>query len=211
VGEGWELANVLDRAQHIDDYSRLYCGGCLQVKENIQFYRHSGRRSGRASRCIECMKEYGVHYYLRNADNINISSIVNRKKRANGANNNKTPADDDLLGRHLRIHLRDAKARARLKNLSFTIGLQDLYSIYQEQNGVCAVSGRPMTLLSTIRRDPDALSIDRIDSAIGYEPNNIRFVLMRVNYMLGNFGLDATLVLCRDILSYQERKLCVAL
>lgn len=53
-----------------------------------------------------------------------------------------------------------------------------LADLYVEQNGQCAISKLPLCL---IRNKIDSLSIDRIDSSIGYVAGNIQLVCKWVN------------------------------
>lgn len=49
-----------------------------------------------------------------------------------------------------------------------------LMKLYEDQEGKCAISGKDMTYQSGKGRIPTNISIDRIDSNIGYEPSNIQ-------------------------------------
>lgn len=191
--------NVFASVEIHDDYVQLYCGGCQQMKPRDDFHRHSGRKSGRNSRCKLCAAEYGTNYYLARTEHVILTSMSNRRKRVPSV----VVKDDDVVRRHLSLRLREARNRSCTRNLLCTITIEDLLALYVKQKGLCAVSGHWMTLLSTRRCDPEALSIDRIDNTHGYESDNIRLVTARVNYAIGPEGLDTYLDLCREILRYR--------
>ena len=84
-----------------------------------------------------------------------------------------------------------AKQRADANKLTFTISLQFVRNLLNAQGGRCAVTGIPFTLKSNgknWRREPYRPSLDRIDSARGYEPDNCRIVCVAVNTALNEWG-----------------------
>lgn len=84
-------------------------------------------------------------------------------------------AKDSVEGflRHLLKHRQRSK----------TLGLAFLSQMYESQAGRCAVSGLEMTRVFGRGRVYTNISIDRIDSSIGYEPGNVRLVCLAVNLM----------------------------
>lgn len=95
---------------------------------------------------------------------------------------------------YLSSRFRDMRQRAKKNGISFddTIDIEFLMGMYKEQQGLCAVSGLPMTWMHEklasnhgARRGTN-ISIDRIDSDNGYTPDNIRLVCDRVNKMKSN-------------------------
>lgn len=95
---------------------------------------------------------------------------------------------------YLSSRFRDMRQRVKKNGgeLPEEIDVDFLMGIYQEQKGMCAVSGLPMTWIHEglysnhgSRRGTN-ISIDRIDSEQGYVPDNIRLVCDRVNKMKSN-------------------------
>lgn len=77
------------------------------------------------------------------------------------------------------------KAKERqLLDLDF---LQDLW---EKQKGLCAITGIPMTHLRGHGRVQTNVSIDRIDSTIGYEKDNIQLVCHIVNIMKQDLTIE---------------------
>src|SRR5437764_545457 len=69
--------------------------------------------------------------------------------------------------------------RATRDEIEFAMTIEDVERIWVEQNGKCAVTGRPLTLTTN---DPCRVSLDRVDSNAGYRLENVRLVCTSVNY-----------------------------
>lgn len=89
------------------------------------------------------------------------------------------------------------KKRARSEHIT----LKDLISIWDRQNGICAVSGVAMTHMRNAGRIHTNASVDRIDNAIGYTLGNIRLVCVRVNIMRGAMTDEELRSWCVSILA----------
>ena len=85
------------------------------------------------------------------------------------------------------------RAKKKEHEVSDELDVEFLLGIYQEQQGLCAISGLPLTwgyegqehANSGDRRGTN-ISIDRIDSSRGYVPGNVRLVCDRVNRIKSN-------------------------
>jgi len=113
--------------------------------------------------------------------------------------------DDPVF--QIKRRLTGAKCSARQRGIEFTLTLNHVLDIYRSQNGLCAISGRRMKLRRGSgdgRRSPDSLSIDRIDSSVGYIDGNIRLVVWAVNMALADRGDVELKSLCLDIVRHQE-------
>ena len=96
---------------------------------------------------------------------------------------------------YIKARMRDMHNRAKKKEheVSDELDVEFLLGIYQEQQGLCAISGLPLTwgyegqehANSGDRRGTN-ISIDRIDSSRGYVPGNVRLVCDRVNRIKSN-------------------------
>lgn len=79
--------------------------------------------------------------------------------------------------------------------------------LYAKQEGRCALSGRIMTYQTGLGRIPTNLSIDRIDSQIGYELSNIQLVCIQANKMKAELSSEDLTSWCEDIVdTYDKRK-----
>lgn len=71
-----------------------------------------------------------------------------------------------------------------------------------ESNGFkCEITGIPFNWES---RSPTGLSIDRIDPALPYTPENIRLVCWWINAAMGNWGLDKLKELIKEWNDYKS-------
>jgi len=96
------------------------------------------------------------------------------------------------------VFLSNVKRGARKRNIDVSITLEDLDKVWEAQNGICAYSGRKLTLSG---EDPTA-SLDRIDSSIGYHIGNIQFVHKDVNVAKWAMKEEVFLEMIKDIYNY---------
>lgn len=87
-----------------------------------------------------------------------------------------------------------------------TIGLDYVLQLWVEQEGLCALSGRPMRWSAIGSGALDIPSIDRIDSRRGYEHGNVQWTCWAVNMMKQDMT-DADLIRwCRRVAIHQQTK-----
>lgn len=94
----------------------------------------------------------------------------------------------------------------KLHSCSEEITAQELRAKYDSQAGKCKYTGR--TLEKPITNDgiknPNVLSIDRIDSTGGYTIDNIALVCWYANVAKHEYDLDDFIKLCRDVVATLE-------
>lgn len=103
--------------------------------------------------------------------------------------------------------LHSAKYRAKQIKVNFNLTTEYLISLWEEQNGCCAVSGRKFDLSKPDKGlcvKPNSPSLDRINSKKGYVEGNIRFVCYQVNTALNQYGEEALIALCQDIINFKS-------
>lgn len=79
----------------------------------------------------------------------------------------------------------------------------DLFCLYKNQHGLCAISGVPMTHLpgkGDGSHCPTNISIDRIDSSGTYRLDNIQLVCYVVNSMKNIMSVDELRWWCKQII-----------
>lgn len=125
------------------------------------------------SRCIECEKLRGP-----------IKLLTKQKK------------NNSSLENYLNNKLVECKQRKKLPTCTLT--LEDLLGQYSKQEGLCYYSGRVMEL--ALKTDTvNSLSIDRIDSRIGYNRDNIVLCCSIVNFMKQEYPVELFLKMCNEI------------
>jgi hypothetical protein len=85
----------------------------------------------------------------------------------------------------------DARSRATMKSRDFSLALDDLKLLAEKSRGACALTRLPFIVARDPRYDranPFTPSLDRVDSSLGYTPENIRLICLCVNIALSNWG-----------------------
>lgn len=85
------------------------------------------------------------------------------------------------------------------KRLDRDYSLDFLLSLYKNQNGLCALSKVPMTWSANEGRVPTNISIDRIDSNLGYTEDNVQLVCRIVNIMKHDLAQPDFIKWCETI------------
>lgn len=130
-------------------------------------------------------KEAQKAYYQRNRE-----YIIKRNREYKDAN-------IPLYRRDMKSYLRYLLGKAKLrKQHEFDITPEDLYELWEKQNGLCAYSKKP---LNNTANHLQRASLDRIDSKIGYVKDNIQLVTYAVNKMKQEFSEGDFLELCFSI------------
>ena len=98
-----------------------------------------------------------------------------------------------------RVFLQNAKKSATKRGQIFALTIADVVKCWTDQQGICAYSGRSMTLKAG---SLNTVSIERIDSAIGYTPDNTILVCQAINRMKSDFSFDDFYALCSDVAQF---------
>jgi hypothetical protein len=158
------------------------CFCCKETKETSLFFKHSQTPDRLHSWCKVCCKKSNA----KSRDKVN-SKIETRAK----------------------IFLRNAKNSAKKRNQEFSLEINDVVGFWNDQQMICAYSGLEMTLeagkLNTV-------SIERIDSNIGYTKNNTILVCQAINRMKSDFSYQDFYMLCQSVAKFlgdEELKLAV--
>ncbi len=88
--------------------------------------------------------------------------------------------------------LRNARTRARKKNLPFDLTLEYLFGLAESQDYRCALTGIEFfaNCGATCRVSPYVPSIDRVTPKGGYTMGNVRLIAFALNAMLLDWGED---------------------
>lgn len=100
----------------------------------------------------------------------------------------------------LQMRLTSMKSRQKEKKyIGTTIGLIDLMRLYDDQRGMCAITGLPMH--TTLNESDLSVSPDRIDNTLGYIDGNVRLVCSRANLMMSNMDASHFEWWCRAVVN----------
>lgn len=89
-----------------------------------------------------------------------------------------------------------AKNRAKKKGHVFTLSYPFIHAMWSKQEGKCALSGVEMGIQT---RTDELVSIDRIDSSIGYTGNNVQLVAHAVNISKNILPQDYFINMCKHV------------
>lgn len=87
----------------------------------------------------------------------------------------------------------------RTKTLSCELSIDDLQNLWNKSNGLCALSGLPISFTER------TASIDRIDSSVGYTVENTQFVHKHINKMKMDLSEDLFKSLCASVTNWDRR------
>jgi hypothetical protein len=99
----------------------------------------------------------------------------------------------------------DIRNGAIARNLSFEITIEQVWQLYQNQDGKCALSGEKISFdinTSFARGRKPTASLDRIDSTKGYIEGNIQWVHEDINWMKQDFTQEEFIEWCNKINNY---------
>lgn len=150
-------------------------------KEHYKEYRYSNYRKN-LTKTRERNREYSKKYR---------SSYVPRSVKYNS--NRTIPYADDHQNK-LFWYFRN------LRNGKKKLDYELLIKLWNTQNGLCAVSGLQMVLE---RHNLKSASVDRIDSSIGYEDNNIQLVCKWVNFAKNDASNSEIVAIINELRSIQ--------
>lgn len=162
----------------------LYCLKCKLYLSPNMFCKDKGwlkKRNGFDVNCKECKKK--IYEELKN------------KER------NKNDLDKILKSR-----IRNMKKRSPKIYYSEDVTVEYLKELWNKQEGVCALSNIKMVLSAHSGKNNLNVSVDRIDSSIGYVKGNLQLVCVAVNYMKSDMDLMEFYSFCRSISETQNIK-----
>ena len=134
--------------------------------------------------CGKIVTRWGTQFCLSRTSKFNPSCGCTRSANVKKA---VWTGYQDISGKYIKRLQWNARSRSILCDT----GPEYWWKIFQEQKGLCALSGVPISFLN------HTASIDRIDSKHGYVEGNIHVVHKIVNGMKWNFTLPDFLHMCR--------------
>ena len=96
------------------------------------------------------------------------------------------------------------KIKEDRRKISSDLTLEILITLWNKQEGICAISGEKMSYQRHRRKENMSIcSIDRIDSSKGYTLNNVQLVCWMVNRMKGEHITEELINWCNSIIKHQ--------
>lgn len=94
------------------------------------------------------------------------------------------------------------KRRVRVKGFEIDFDPEFIAHLYAVQNGKCAYTGDPLSLQAGL---PSTMSIDRIDSSIGYIKSNVALVTWQVNNAKQDMSMDEFAMICKKVVAHGQK------
>lgn len=163
---------IAKRASTVEKTIKTYhCSHCADTDVTNFYASHK-------SSCKKCTTAAATARY----------HAFNSQELTDYKNNQRRWQEDNIL----RYRWTSARARAIRGKLEFTITEQDVNQLWEQQEGLCYYSGLPMERTNRGAGCPatQAVSIDRIDSSLGYIAGNIVLCCSSVNIMKNNLSID---------------------
>lgn len=165
------------------------CKLCKQDLPYSFFSKKSSAKDGYFSRCKNCESQVKRKRYAENKEQIleqckrsyqkHRESRLKQKKEYSLKNKNETSArkKKDRKINPLKSLLREAKSRAKVKNLEFNLTIEDLIL-----PTFCPILGIKLEV-SNEKFSDNSPSLDRIDNSKGYVAGNVWVISLLANQM----------------------------
>ena len=121
------------------------------------------------------------------------------------ANKDRVKTQNDRVKRTLNGKLANlistSRYRAKLSKREHSVCVDDLRKIYYDQDGKCAISGKEMSIRGKgcAANSPYSISLDRIDSTLGYTIDNVWLVCTGVNLMKSRLTMEQFIDFCNSV------------
>ena len=168
------------------------CAICKKSKSFEEYNKGCGKYK-LDNRCKACKKLLYKQHRI---------SILEKKKfdyHENGGREREVATASTLEGYLKRLARLNVKDR---RELDWTV----LLELWEEQEGLCAITHSSMTHIAGKGRQRDNVSIDRIDSSLGYTKDNIQLVRYAVNMMKHELSMEEFIELAREVVDGSSKK-----
>ncbi len=108
-----------------------------------------------------------------------------------------------------RNYLKVMRKSAKHRKHECSVTLADLKELWEKQQGICPYTGWNLVQLPSTtdyqnaKLTIDRASVDRIDSSLGYIPENIQFVAVIANFAKNIFTEQDLIKFCHDVYRYR--------
>lgn len=195
-------------------------------KRGLKFYNtgrpclrgHTGDRYVSTGNCVQCLRADMAKRHHDNRESISrrkraryrgdathadsVRAAARRWQKNNKPRSNETKrayrARPDLVP-YMFIKLNGLRNSERKGRCPCTVTAAYLRALYEEQQGKCALTGKPLDYISR-RVTLNTLSVDRIDKDKGYVPGNIRLVTFQANNARVQGSDEELFDFCRAVL-----------
>lgn len=154
--------------------------------------------------CLKCGLYKDINYFSKSAKKVHrkYKDIICKECRHIQYENRKIERKvNSTLSRMLTERFCGIKDRVKKHLIQLDFNREYLQELWDKQHGLCAISGIPMTYKAKEGRIYTNVSVDRIDSKLGYTKDNVQLVCMAVNQMKNDLPIDDLIYFCKQIVS----------
>jgi len=181
------------------------CKPCRALeRKNLRYERPTdGQR-----KCASCEIEKDISEF--HADKSHPSGLQSSCKPCQTEKMKKWASTLDGFIKKLHLDMRH-NAKKRAKELNIEITCDDIKELYFKQNGLCALTGIAMTTDTYMTKGNQHIinkmniSIDRINSDLGYTKENIQLVGAMINRMKSDLTNNEFIGFCSVISEYNKK------
>jgi hypothetical protein len=105
-----------------------------------------------------------------------------------------------LHGRLVKTKI-NASGSAKKRDHEFNLTTEDMWTLWNQQKGLCAFTGWPM---GTFTKTRELLSLDRIDNDKGYTLDNCMLVCWCVNKARSDMTREEFVKMCKDVANHEH-------
>ena len=172
------------------------CTKCGLIKPLSEFHNKKSSKDGKHHNCKLCRNEYNRVYDSKNPEKTKFSKLLylathpDRRRETCKASykNNKPTIKIQTLARRKNNPeneiLKSAKARAKKRNVTFSIGIEDINTPQY-----CPIFNIPLTM-QVGKAEDNSPSLDRIDSSLGYVKGNVAVISRKANVIKNDGTAD---------------------
>lgn len=110
-----------------------------------------------------------------------------------------TSLGQKVIGNIPRTFYRYLKSQAEQRKIEFSVSFEEIATLYDKQNGLCALSGIPLEIPRVMKSKTRTASIDRIESNKGYIKGNVQWVHVNVNYAKLSMSNKDFIDMCKKV------------
>jgi hypothetical protein len=96
------------------------------------------------------------------------------------------------------------KKTALKRGIEFSITMEEIGDLFENQNGKCALSGITLTLKKNTKDTTQTASLDRKDSKKGYMIENLQWIHKDLNKLKSDFSQEEFIEMCLKVTLYME-------
>lgn len=155
------------------------CSKCQEEKNVNDFYYHRTRKHYMSS-CKSCNTKDCNTYQIKQRKEQNIKFVANMRSV-------------------------EIRRKCKIKNIPVDSDIRNiLIDQWKKQNGLCFYSGRKMSISGDYHTNLNAMTIDKVDPALGYTKGNVVMCCRIFNAMKQNLTYDEFMKHCKEILDYNK-------